>query len=86
MPPAVLGRVFAADTALATLGECVSAVYAGLLLDELDLTAKDIAFAQAFISFAFLLVWAVYHFKTNEILGECEKESSLEMADSERGQ
>ena len=62
MPAAILGRIFAADTALGTGGECISALYAGLLLDYApDFTPNQLAYLQAIISGLLLVLWSVYH-------------------------
>lgn len=81
MPPAMLGRIFAADTALETLGEGISAVYAGFLLDYLNLSANDVAFVQAIFASVLLLTWTV-HYSRDRIPFET-KTSSIELTDNQ---
>jgi uncharacterized MnhB-related membrane protein len=82
MPPAMLGRVFAADTALATLGEGISAVYAGFLLDYLHLSANDVTFVQAIVTSVLLLIWAVYHAQDRTPF-ERKTSSTIELTDNQ---
>jgi hypothetical protein len=64
MPAAILGRIFAADVALGTGGECISALYAGLLLDYVpNFTPNQLAFLQAIISALLFILWSVYHYQ-----------------------
>ena len=78
MPTAIMGRIFAADTALATLGECISAVYAGILLDYAHISPNQLAFVQAMITFLFFLAWGVYHAQGRGVPCE-EKRLSIEL-------
>jgi hypothetical protein len=77
MPSAILGRIFAADVALGTGGECISALYAGLLLDYVpDFTPYQLAFLQAIISALLLVLWSVYHYQGGGAQQESKSSSS----------
>jgi hypothetical protein len=79
MPAAILGRIFAADVALGTGGECISALYAGLLLDYVpNFTPNQLAFLQAIISALLFILWSVYHYQG----GGAQQESKLSSSSS----
>lgn len=87
MPAAMMGRICAADTALGTLGECISAVYAGLLLDYIhDFTPNQLAFLQALVALVLFLAWGIYHYHGGGVAAsysKLEKKSSIELTHSE---
>jgi len=83
-PSAMMGRICAADTALGILGECISAVYAGLLLDYAHFTANQLAFLQALVAAVLLVIWGIYHVQGGGVaVPEKKKLSSIELTHSE---
>ena len=61
--PEMLGRVLATDYAIALSAEALSALTAGILMDnpERGLSAYDVSFVLAIQCFIFTFLWAYYH-------------------------
>lgn len=86
MPAAMMGRISAADTALGILGECISAVYAGVLLDYAQFTASKLAFLQALVAAVLLFIWGIYHIQGGGVGEGMKKVPSIELTHSESEQ
>ena len=79
-PPFILGRVMAIDLALATLGETMSAIAAGLILDKTTFTADHIAISLGTAAMIFCVIWIVYSCYATPRLGNPTTEKSAEMS------
>ena len=79
----MMGRICAADTCLGILGECISAVYAGVLLDCAQFTANQLAFLQAVVAAVLLFIWGIYHIQGGGVQEERNKVSKIELTHSE---
>ena len=56
----MLGRVMAIDYALATLSEAFSAMCAGVLQDEVGLSAEQVSFLETLVAVGTLAAWIIY--------------------------
>jgi hypothetical protein len=56
----MLGRVAAVDYAIATLSEALSALLAGLLQDDADISAEHVSLIMALVASATLVIWIIY--------------------------
>ncbi len=62
-PPALLGRVNSIDTAAALLGDCVSNLGGGLLMDRLGFTPEQLSWVLAVTGFSFTVIFSPLGFK-----------------------
>ena len=62
----MLGRVSSFDYGLATTSEAISALLAGLLQDDLGMTAKEVSCIMSLIGFVFFICWSRYSYKFGE--------------------
>ena len=64
-PPILLGRVQSIDVASALLGEAISALGGGLLMDDAGVSPENLSFLLAIIAFGFFTFWTPFlAFKT----------------------
>ena len=56
----MLGRVMAIDYALATLSEAFSAMCAGVLQDEVGLSAEQVSFLETLVAVGTVAAWIIY--------------------------
>jgi hypothetical protein len=59
--PKMLGRVLAADYALALLAEALSAYLCGFLIDQAGLSAYQVSFVLAALTTLLTVIWSWYH-------------------------
>lgn len=59
-PPRLLGRIIAIDLSLALLGESLSAVVAGILMDDLEYSGERVAVLLSVVAGIFATFWTCY--------------------------
>ena len=63
-PTHLLGRVNSIDTTGALLGESISNIGGGLLMDRLNVTPEELSWILSGIGFSFVLIWSPLCFKS----------------------
>ena len=63
-PPTLLGRVNSIDTAAALLGDCISNLGGGILMDHYNVSPTNLSWILTGLGFAFVLIWSPLAFKS----------------------
>ena len=79
----MLGRISALDYTFATLGEAMSVMFAGVLLDTFDLSPALVCYVFATLAFGMFLFWFIFDRKgggaANELSSEYEENDEYEL-------
>jgi MFS family permease len=63
-PPTLLGRVNSIDTAAALLGDCISNLGGGILMDHYDVSPTNLSWILTGLAFTFAIIWSPLAFKS----------------------
>ena len=79
----MLGRISALDYTFATLGEAISVMFAGMLLDTYDLSPAMVCYVFGMLAFVMFVFWFIFDRKgggaANELSSEYEDDVEYEV-------